>query len=44
MAARGKNYSDMDGNNINNEIVNGKTRGRNKAEYQRVTHFNNSDQ
>ena len=40
---RGRNYLDLDGNDMNNEIVNGKTRGRSKADYQRVTHFNNSD-
>ncbi len=40
---RGRNYLDIDGNDMNNEIVNGKTRGRSKADYQRVTHFNNSD-
>lgn len=28
---------------MNNEVVNGKTRGRSRADYQRVTHFNNSD-
>lgn len=40
---RGRNYLDMDGNDMNNEIVNGKTRGRKKSDYQKVTHFNNSD-
>ena len=40
---RGRNYLDIDGNDMNNEVVNGKTRGRSKADYQRVTHFNNSD-
>ncbi len=41
---RGRNYLDMNGNDMNNEIVNGKTRGRSRADYQRVTHFNNSDE
>lgn len=40
---RGRNYLDIDGNDMNNEVVNGKTRGRSRADYQRVTHFNNSD-
>ena len=40
---RGRNYLDIYGNDMNNEIVNGKTRGRSTADYQRVTHFNNSD-
>ena len=34
---------DIDGNDMNNEVVNGKTRGWSRADYQRVTHFNNSD-
>ena len=29
---------------MNNEIINEKTRGRSRADYQRVTHFNNSDE
>ena len=41
---RGRNYLDINGNDMNNEIVNGKTRGRSRADYQRVTHFNNSDE
>ena len=40
---RGRNYLDINGNDMNNEIVNGKQRGRNRADYQRVTHFNNTD-
>ncbi len=40
---RGRNYLDMDGNDMNNEIVNGKTHGRKKSDYQKVTHFNNID-
>ena len=41
---RGRNYLDINGNDMNNEIVNEKTRGRSRADYQRVTHFNNSDE
>ena len=33
----------MDENDMNNEIVNGKTHGRKKSDYQKVTHFNNTD-
>ena len=40
---RGRNYLDMDGNDMNNETINGKTKGRSRSDYQRVTHFNNSD-
>ena len=40
---RGRNYLDINGNDMNNEIVNGKQRGRNRADYQKVTHFNNTD-
>jgi len=40
---RGRNYLDINGNDVNNEIVNGKQRGRNRADYQKVTHFNNTD-
>ncbi len=40
---RGRNYLDMGGNDMNNEIVNGKIRGRNKSDYQKVTHFNNNN-
>lgn len=36
---RGRNYLDINGNDMNNEIVNGKIRGRSKSDYQRVTHF-----
>ncbi|WBW97309.1 RHS repeat-associated core domain-containing protein [Oceanirhabdus sp. W0125-5] len=40
---RGRNYLDLDGNDMNNKVVNGKQMGRNKKEYQMVTHFNNID-
>lgn len=40
---RGRNYLDTKGNDMNNETVNGKTRGRNRSDYQKVTHFNNTD-
>ncbi len=33
----------MDGNVPNNKTVNGKQTGRNNAEYNQVTHFNNID-
>ena len=29
---------------MNNEIIDGKIRGRSKDDYQRNTHYNNSDQ
>lgn len=29
---RGRNYLDINGNDMNNEVVNGKTRGRNKSD------------
>ncbi|MBD5465853.1 MAG: RHS repeat-associated core domain-containing protein, partial [Lachnospiraceae bacterium] len=38
-----RNYLDLDGNDMNNEVVNGKTRGRSKSDYQKATHFNNTD-
>ncbi|MDF2804819.1 MAG: hypothetical protein K0S61_4724 [Anaerocolumna sp.] len=40
---RGRNYLDIDGNDMNNKTVGGKTMGRNKKEYQSITHFNNID-
>ena len=40
---RGRNYLDINGNDMNNEVVNGKQRGRNRVDYQKVTHFNNTD-
>ena len=40
---RGRNYLDINGNDMNNEVVNGKTRGRSKSDYQKATHFNNND-
>ena len=40
---RGRNYLDISGNDMNNEVVDGKIRGRNKEDYQRLTHFKNSD-
>ena len=40
---RGRNYLDINGNDMNNEIINGKQRGRKRADYQKVTHFNNTD-
>lgn len=38
-----RNYLDMDGNDMNNEVVNEKACGRSKSDYQKVTHFNNTD-
>ncbi|OPC47379.1 hypothetical protein BAY05_08840 [Elizabethkingia anophelis] len=38
-----RNYLDMDGNVPNNKTINGKQAGRNNAEYNQVTHFNNID-
>ncbi len=35
----GRNYLDVNGNDMNNKIVDGKIRGRNNSEYQKVTHF-----
>ena len=43
LRSRGRNYLDLNGNDMNNEIINGKIRGRNKSDYQKVTHFNNID-
>ena len=40
---RGRNYLDIDGNDMNNVIIDGKQRGRSKSEYQQATHFKNSD-
>lgn len=34
---RGRNYLDTKGNDMNNET------GRNRSDYQKVTHFNNTD-
>ena len=34
-----RRYVDLNGNNMSNITENGKTRGRTKSEYQRVTHF-----
>ena len=39
-----RKYLDLDGNIPNNKVVNGRTSGRSKAEYNQVTHFNNIDQ
>ena len=33
----------LDSNNPTNKIVNGKQKGRNKEEYERLTHFKNKD-
>lgn len=38
-----RGYLDLDGNVPNNKIVNGKQMGRTQAEYNQITHFNNSD-
>lgn len=38
-----RRYLDLEGNIPNNKVVNGKTSGRNQAEYNQVTHFNNVD-
>ena len=38
-----RNYTDLDGNDMANVTVNGKTRGRLKDEYQKATHFLNED-
>ena len=38
-----RRYVDLDGNNMSNITENGKTRGRTKSEYQRVTHFMNTE-
>ena len=40
---RGRNYLDIDGNDMNNVIIDGKQRGRSQPEYQQVTHFKNRD-
>ena len=40
---RGRNYLDLEGNDMNNKTIDGKQMGRNKKEYQSVTHFNNLD-
>lgn len=40
---RGRNYLDVNGNDMNNKTVDGKICGRNRSEYQKVTHFNNTD-
>ena len=36
---RGRNHLDVNGNDMNNKIVDGKICGRNNSEYQKVTHF-----
>lgn len=38
-----RSYLDMEGNIPNNKTVNGKQMGRSQAEYNQVTHFNNTD-
>ena len=38
-----RNYLSLDGTNPTNRVENGRTSGRNQAEYNQVTHFNNSD-
>ena len=38
-----RKYTDLQGRNMANITENGKTRGRSKSEYQRDTHFLNSD-
>lgn len=38
-----RQYLDMNGNIPNNKVVDGKQMGRNQAEYNQVTHFNNID-
>lgn len=38
-----RRYVDLNGNNMSNITENGKTRGRTKSEYQRVTHFMNTE-
>ena len=36
---RGRNHLDVNGNDMNNKIVDGNICGRNNSEYQKVTHF-----
>lgn len=38
-----RRYLDLDGNDVSNKIENGRTMGRNKSEYQSITHFKNKD-
>lgn len=38
-----RQYVDIMGNDVANECVNGKWRGRSKSDYQRITHFKNID-
>ncbi len=38
-----RRYVDIDGNDVSNITISGKTRGRTRDEYERETHFNNSD-
>ena len=40
---RGRNYLDMDGNDMNNQSIAGKQSGRSKSDYQSVTHYKNTD-
>ncbi len=37
-------YVDFDGKVPNNKVVNGKQKGRNKDEYEQITHYKNTDQ
>lgn len=38
-----RRYDDLNGNDVTNITVNGKTRGRTKDEYESITHFLNKD-
>jgi hypothetical protein len=39
----GRRYLDLDGKDVSNKTENGRTMGRNKSEYQSITHFRNKD-
>ena len=40
---RDRNYLDINGADMNNEVVNGRVRGRSRPDYQRAMHYNNID-
>ena len=39
-----RRFLDLEGNDVSNKTVDGRTSGRSKEEYHMITHFNNSDE